>query len=64
MTYLRIAYYINKYTEYTFILVSEYLIMSEITSIKLTKNTKKKLAKRGEKGDTFEQILSKLLDEK
>jgi len=38
--------------------------MSEITSIKLTKNTKKKLAKRGEKGDTFEQILSKLLDEK
>ena len=38
--------------------------MSEITSIKLTKNTKKKLAKHGEKGDTFEQILSKLLDEK
>ena len=36
--------------------------MSEISSIKLTKTTKRKLAKLGEKGDTFEEIVLKLME--
>ena len=34
----------------------------EITCIKITKNTRAKLAKLGSKGDTYEVVINSLLD--
>ena len=36
--------------------------MSEITTIKITKQTRNRLAKLGNKDETFEQIIKKLLE--
>lgn len=38
--------------------------MAKITSIRITDDTKKKLSKIGEHGETYEEIIIKLLERK